>query len=116
MSESVHMLSIVPSGAAAGRNDGEHPLFSSPGAPSNREIAIVIIGLFAGYEADVKFDPASSHKAAARIAASDDDEKAAVYVRRLCSNGKQRALRERLLRGQARSIVEAHWEPVRALA
>lgn len=108
MHSSTFKVTIKPDGDAAGSNEGEYPIDDDP---SLREIGHVCVKLFAGYEAEVRFDPKRAK--GARLAASHDDAQAARWLRLF---GKKSEQTEKRLRREARSLVEEHWPAIEALA
>jgi hypothetical protein len=111
--ESIDSVTIDLAGTTAGVNSGEYPLCERP---SVREIHNLIVGLFAGHAAEVRFDPSRDTDGTARPSSSGDDEKADTHLRWVCKSKKERAQLEDRLRRQARALVDEHWAAVVALA
>jgi ATP-dependent Zn protease len=111
MHDSIFRVTIAPSSGVAGRNTGEHPLGEEWSA---REAHQVVVGLYAGYAAEVRFDP--SREREARLCASSDDEIADALLRSICKARTERWEWEQLSRSRAAAVIVEHWHAVTALA
>jgi hypothetical protein len=113
--ERLTAVTIVPKGDAAGRNegDGSDPLGDDC---SEQEVRNLVVELFAGYAADVRFDPAREGDGGARAGAEDDDAKAKVRLGWISKHKREREKLEDYLRRLAAALVEEHWTAVTALA
>jgi hypothetical protein len=106
-------VTIAASVEAARQHRCEDPLWQEP---SVREIQRLIIGIYAGFAAEVRFDPSCEKDVSTRRAASRDEEKAQAYLLVAHGRTKERAECEIRLRAQARLVVVEHWDAVTALA
>jgi hypothetical protein len=113
MHESITAVSMAADGDTAGANhgDGSLPLAEYG---SLEDVKHLIVGLYAGYAAEVKFDP--SRKEVARRTASHDDEEAERWIEALYPQRRERAERAQNLRFIAATLVSEHWPAVAALA
>jgi hypothetical protein len=82
---------------------------------SQREITHYLVGLFAGYAAEVRLDPAREGEGA-RATAREDDYEAEKSLGGLARTNAERDKLERRLRARAASLVSEHWAAVTALA
>ena len=104
-------ITIAQSGDAAGMNRlYGHPLDEDC---SRKEIERFIIGLFAGYEAEVRFDPARS---TSRFSAAADDAEAEEWLPKLAKTEAEREKLGTILRSKTRALLDEHWAAVCALA
>lgn len=112
IADGVFEITIQPSacGAVLGNVDRE----GLDDEASQREIERAAIELFAGYAAEVRFDP--RHLDMARRHAGSDDERAAELLAILGFEEPMRAALKSGLRANAASLIEEHWDAVTALA
>jgi hypothetical protein len=99
-------VTIIPLGDAAGLCNGERGL--SPN-PSPEEVEALLYELFAGYAAQIRFDPAAVE--AAKFASEDDNCKAQPFLRSLGG-----PIREPYLRQRAAALVAENWPAIVLLA
>lgn len=103
-------VTIVPHGDAVGQVVGQYPLGDTF---DDADVEAVIVILYAGYTAQVRFDPSSCEWA--RGTAADDDERAQEFIR-LLSSGEDPADVEQRLRCRSAELVAEHWTSIEALA
>ncbi len=109
-SEHSYHVTIVPHGDSAGQLAGEYPLGDTF---DDADVEAVIVELFAGYAAQVRFDPSSREWA--RTTADDDDEEAKDFIGLLSTNEDPAEVEQRL-RCRAAELVAEHWPSIEALA
>ena len=73
-----------------------------------------VVTLYAGFAAEVEFDPKSRKQA--RLGACGDDRQAKDLLAVLERDGRKRRTRQARLRNRAARFVQAHWQEIQALA
>ncbi len=109
--DNLHFITIESHLDAAGQCVGDCPL---PDNATNEQIESFVVGIYAGYSAQVRFNPASRERA--RAGAADDDQRADEALARMALHPEDHEQRIRALRARADAFVEKHWREISALA
>ncbi len=104
-------VTIEPEGDALGRCLGEFPLGPSP---TVNEVENACTMLYAGFAAQVQFDPSMEEQA--RVNAADDDDEASRFLRLITTDASATGEIEKKYRKRAARLVKNEWPAIERLA
>jgi Peptidase family M41 len=106
-----YVVTICPEDDALGQNKGDLAL---PAEVTTTELENLLVTLFAGRAAQLRFRP--EQKKEAKAGAVDDDAKATELMKLLGFSRAENRRWERSLRTRAGILVTRHWKAIRSLA